>query len=154
MTLPSAATARWLDGDRLAWTADLEGKTRLFLAAPGGAPSAVREWTGAHLQIDPSPDGKALLVTVFRGEAPSDRAADPRLFETSAPRGTVPETGIFDVVDGRWRSLAGPGPDDTHAVRWAGPKTLAFMASGAVAFEDLDHPGVRRFVLGGEEDLR
>ena len=152
--LPNPVSARWVGDDHLAWTVDREGKTRLFVAALPAPAVAIREWSTVHLRLEVSPDGKALLVTAQSWTVSSDAPADAALFATPVAAGSPGEAGIYSIDDGHWRTLSPRRIDDTHFTQWAGPNTIAGTGPGVVYLEDLDHPGMRRFVLGAEEDLR
>jgi len=158
-TIPS--WARWISGDRLAWCDDLEHRTRLFVAGPGEPPKAIREWRDAQVGVEPSQDGRTLFVSVIpAGGAPPVDGQRPRpeaaLFGESVPVGGNPEEFVYFVDEARVVTL-GPAfsdrPNDLRYTQWAGPKTLARIAPGVVALEDVDQPGKRRFVIGAPRDL-
>ena len=145
----------WLEGDRMMWRETLGDRTRLFLETPGQAPTVVREWRNASVSIALSTDRKSVLVSAVTfvkppAWAPDAAQHDPRLFEGEAPQGRVPEEGIYRLGDGAWTALP-PFSErqyDGKSSDWAGPKTVAHIAAGVVAFEDIDAPGKPRFVLG------
>lgn len=156
-------TARWLADDRLCWVASSDGVTRLVVQAPGANPVPVREWKGrANIGIEPSPDGRALLVSVLPGDpTPSGTQiargdSDPALFEAPASGGRIPEEGVFSTDGDRWITLPtfSSKPMDQRYTEWAAPQTLARIANGVVYLEDVGTPGAKRFVLGSEGDLR
>jgi hypothetical protein len=155
-SMPSAFGARWLRGDRLVWVSGLGERKRMFMGAPGVAPTALREWRNASVGLEPSPDGRAVFVSVLPGlpETPNtmQRAPDPALFEGDVPMGTVPEELVFLPDENRFASLGAPFSDRANDQRytvWAGDRTVARISLGGVSFEDIDAPGKRRYVIGG-----
>ncbi len=154
------SSARWVDGDRLVWTDRLGTVTRMFALTPGTAPIVLREWHDAHVEYEVSPDRRAVLVNaipVLSPPAPAgSRVPDPALFSSVAPQGRVPEDQIYLIDQDRFVEL-GPAfstrPDDFRTSQWAGPRTIARLAPGVVAFEDIDAPGKRRFAIGSASDL-
>ncbi len=162
--LPTAGSppwAGWIPGDRLYWHGTLDHRSRMFLAPAGKAPRTLREWTGAAIRIDPAPGGRALFVSVLP-EVPGFTAdgvrwsPDPAQFAGEAPRGSVPEELVYLPEEDRFVPLGRPFSDsasDQRYSQWAGGRTLARIAPGVVYFEDIDSPGKRRFVIGGERDL-
>jgi hypothetical protein len=133
----------------------------MFVAMPGGAPVALREWTDAQVGLELSPDRRAVFLSALpAGGAPAvdtgRRAPDPALFDGPAPLGAVPEESVYLVDEDRWIKLSpfSERPNDLRYTQWAGPRTLARIAPGVVYFEDIDKPGEKRFVLGGEGGLR
>jgi ABC-type transport system involved in multi-copper enzyme maturation permease subunit len=155
-SMPVAFGARWLPGDRLVWLNDLGERKRMFTGAPGAAPTALREWRNASVGLEPSPDGRAVFVSVLPGQPespnPKRRAPDPALFEGSVTAGTVPEELIYLPDENRFVSLGPPFSDRANDQRytvWAGERTLARIGLGLVAFEDIDAPAKRRYVIGG-----
>ena len=157
----SPSWARWLPGDRLAWCDSFDRRTRLFVAAPGEPPKAIREWRDAQVGIEPSPDGHAIFISVIPapgGPATdgSRHSPDPAFFEGSVPEGGNPEELVYLADEARFVSLGPPFSDRANDLRysqWAGPSTLARIAPGVVAFEDIGAGGKRRFVIGGPGDL-
>jgi len=157
----SPGWARWIKDDRLAWCDDLDHRTRLFVARPGEPPRAIRGWNDGQVGIEPSADGRMLFVSVIpAGGAPAIDGqrprTDPALFEGTIPAGANPEELIYLVDEDRFVSLGPPFSgrvNDLRYSQWAGPKTLARIAPGVVALEDVDQPGKRRFVIGGPGDL-
>lgn len=153
---------QWLAGDRLAWVETQDRRTRLMVAQVGRAPLAVREWRDAQVGIRTSPDGRALFVSVISNPSREPRPgpvaeAAPAADEVPTPVGKVPEESVYRPDDGRTTELNPPfsgRPNDLRHTEWAGPKTLARIAPGVVYLEDIDAPGKRRFVIGGEADLR
>jgi ABC-type transport system involved in multi-copper enzyme maturation permease subunit len=158
---PSPPWARWLPGDRLVWKDDLEHRTRLFIGPPGAKPVALLEWQDAQVGIDVAPDGKSLFISVL--PAPGGPAVDnetippdPSLFESPAEQGAVPEELVYLVDEDRFVRLKAPfsiQPSDFRYTQWAASGTLARLAPGVVAFEDVKDPGHPRFVIGGPSDL-
>jgi len=153
------ASALWLDGNRLVWTDQLNGRTRLFLASPGAPAVALREWSGAELRTEASPDGRRVLVTAVTAppQVPTTPSNDPAAFATPVSTGVVPEQSIFLVTDGRWEPVPGtPGGSDTElrATSWVGSRTISRSTDGIVYFEEIEGAKGRRFVLGSEADLR
>jgi len=152
---------RWISGDRLVWLDDLEHRSRLFVGAPGEPPKVLREWRDAQVGIEPSSDGRAVFVSVIPAGGPPTtdpkrRPSDPALFEGEAPMGASPEELVYLPDEDRFLPPETPfsdRPNDHRYTQWAGPKTLARIGAGVVYFEDLDAPGKRRFVIGGEGDL-
>jgi hypothetical protein len=152
---------RWIDGDRFVWQQSLDDRTRMFIGGPGASPRAIREWRKATVGIDPSPDGRAVFISVIpTGGATvvdaSRRPPDPALFAGSVPAGAVPEELVYYPAEDRFTPVGAPFSDranDRRYSQWAGPKTLARLATGVVYFEDIDAPGQRRFVVGGPRDL-
>jgi len=133
----------------------------MFVGTPGAPAKPVREWRDAHVGIQPSPDGRAVFVSVIpaaRGPVVDSnrRPPDPALFEGTAPAGGVAEELVYVPEEDRFITLGPPFSGHANDLRWsewAGPKTLARIAPGVVYFEDIDKPGVRRFVIGGPGDL-
>jgi hypothetical protein len=126
--------AVWVADDRIAWIEEQDGNSRLLEAMPGTAPAVLREWTHTKASIAPSPDGRSLLVVAG--------AASAR------------ELGVIRA-DGGWVGLPSPSVGGKKVfATWAGPNTLARIEADVVYFEDIDKPGVKRFVLGSEADLR
>ena len=151
---------RWLAGDRLAWVEHFQNGRTLVVADVGGIPSVVRRWPEADLRLAVSPDRTSLLVSVRPNEAPQrDDAAAAPLLPSGLPaeNGNVPEEIVYLPGPRRVVVMApsfGKDTYDQRATQWAGPNTLARIAPGVVAFEDLDAPGKRRFVLGSARDLK
>ena len=160
-SVPAPRGASWLDGDRMVWYEILEHKTRMFVGTPGEAPKAVREWHDAEVGIRSSPDRRTVFISVIPAfGAPSVAAGrplpDPARFEGSVPQGSAPEELVYVPDEDRVVSLGHPfsdRPNDQRYSVWAGAKTLARIAPGVVYFEDIDRPGVLRFVIGGSSDL-
>jgi hypothetical protein len=160
--LAPSARAQWLSGDRLAWTETRSEATSLIVASMDGSQNVVRTWSHADVGIVASPDRRAIFVSVLP-QRPKTGAA-PAAEGTSAVRDTpmASREGAFEefvylVDEDRIVSLGPPFSDrlsDQKYTLWAGPKTLARIAPGVVALEDLNAPGKRRFVLGSESDLR
>jgi hypothetical protein len=158
---PASPSASWIQGDRLVWHEDLDHRTRLFVETPGAPPKPLREWRDAQVGIQPSPDGRAVFVSVIPdirgpGVDTSRRPPDPALFEGTAPTGGIAEELVYVPEEDRFITLGPPFSGRANDMRWsewAGPKTLARIAPGVVYFEDIDKPGVRRFVIGGPGDL-
>lgn len=150
--------ARWLAGDRLVWIEALGDRKRLFIASPGAEPTALREWQVASVGIEPSPDGRAVFVSVIEGQSgsvePSSLRGDPAHFVGSLPAGAVPEEVVYLPDDHRFATLGPPFSDrsnDQRYTQWASEKTLARLSLGSVCLEDIDDPGKRRCVIGGPE---
>jgi hypothetical protein len=153
--------AQWLAGDRVAW---LDGGSQdcvLVVASIDGRSKTVREWKGADVGFMVSPDGHALFISVlptFPNSSSVPTTTGGAIHDSpSASRSGVFEELVYFVDEDRMISLGPPFSDrknDQKYTLWAGPKTLARIAAGVVAFEDLDAPGKRRFVLGSESDLR
>jgi len=154
----------WISGDRLVWHERLAHRTRLFVGTPGTTPKVLREWRDARdvrVGIEPSPDGRAVLVSVIpAAAAPAGdalgRPPDPALFEGNAPAGTLPEDLVYFPDEDRFLPLGLPFSEratDLRDTQWAGPKTLARIAPGVVYFEDIDALGKRRFVIGRPGNL-
>jgi ABC-type transport system involved in multi-copper enzyme maturation permease subunit len=157
----SVPGAQWVEGDRVVWLETLDHRSRLFAASPGRAPVALREWTDAQVGLQRSPDARAVFVSALPAGGPpavdgQRRPPDPALFELPVSAGVVPEEVVFLAEEARWITMPvfSGRPNDLRHTMWAGPKTLARIATGVVYFEDFDHPGEKRFVLGGEGDLR
>ncbi len=154
-------TARWLAGDRLVWTETTRGRTRLLTALPGGAPRPLREWNGADIELDPSPDRALVLVmarpaSAGRGRTerrePEDAAPGPDAWESPAGRGVVPELLVFEPETNRWTRLPDrliSGVAGPWRTSWAGPRTIARAGPGVVELLDLDRLDSPRYVLGG-----
>ncbi|HZN54888.1 MAG TPA: hypothetical protein VFB67_06155 [Candidatus Polarisedimenticolaceae bacterium] len=158
---PDPAPWWWSAGDRMIWISSLDRRTRMFVASPGEMPRTLREWSDASVGIVPSPDATAFFVSVLprmAGPMPGQGrpGPDPALFAGEAPAGAVPEEAVYRVSEDRWQVLEvfSTKPNDLRDTQWVGPKSLARMAPGTVYFEDIDAPGKKRFVLGGEEALR
>lgn len=150
--------ARWLAGDRLVWIEAMGDRKRLFIASPGAEPIALREWQVASVGIEPSPDGRAVFVSVIAGQSgsiePSSLRGNPAHFVGSLPSGTVPEEVVYLPDDRRFVTLGPPFSDrsnDQRYTQWAGERTLARLSPGSVCLEDIDNPGNRRCVIGGPE---
>ena len=133
----------------------------MVLELPGGVPKPLREWHDAQVRVETSRDGHAVFVSAIpAGGAPtidaSRPAPDPALFEGSIPNGIAPEEVVYLPEENRFVPLGhafSTRPNDQRYSEWAGPKTLARIAPGVVYFEDIDRPGVLRFVIGGPGDL-
>lgn len=158
--VPAVGTsrARWLAGDRLVWIESVGDRKRMLIASPGAAPVALREWQVASIGIEPSPDGRAVFVTVIEGEQgfaePLSLQGDPTHFVLSVPVGAAPEEMVYLADENRFVSLGASFSDrasDQRYTQWAGAKTLARISLGAVSFEDIDKPGKRRYLFGGPQ---
>jgi hypothetical protein len=151
----------WVDGDRLIWRETLEHRTRMFVGTPGGPPRPIREWREANVGIFPSPDRRAVFVSVLpAGGAPSAAAGravpDTADFQAGVTQGSATEEIVYLPGEDRFVTLGHPfsdRPSDQRYSVWAGPKTLARIAPGVVYLEDIDRPGALRFVIGGSRDL-
>jgi ABC-type transport system involved in multi-copper enzyme maturation permease subunit len=155
-------SARWLADDRLFWFVRLAKRTRLVVMTPGQPPRPIREWEGGNVRLDAAPDRRALFASALPADPlapdtdPVPVASDSPLFVVDVPRGNIPEEGVFQSAGDQWISMpvfSGVLLDQRYT-QWAGPNTLARIANGVVYLEDLDKPADRRFVLGGERDLR
>jgi ABC-type transport system involved in multi-copper enzyme maturation permease subunit len=155
-------SARWLADDRLFWLARKSKTTRLIVMTPGQSPKAIREWEGGNVGLESAPDLRAVFVSALRADPgpppsnPTAGAPESSLFAGDVPRGDVPEEGVFQTAGDRWISVPAfsKAPLDRRYTQWAGPSTLARIASGVVYLEDIGKPAEKRFVLGGEGDLR
>ena len=160
--LSPTARAQWLSGDRLAWIEVGSDATSLVVAAMDGSRKAVRTWSRADVGIVVSPDRRSIFVSVLPQRPKTKTASSAEA--TSSVRDTPPasregafEEFVYLADEDRIVSLGPPFSDrlsDQKYTLWAGPRTLARIAQGVVALEDLDAPGKRRFVLGSESDLR
>jgi hypothetical protein len=153
--------ARWIPGDRRYWSATLDHRSRMFLAAGTESPQPLREWTAAAVHVDAAPGGQAFFVSVLP-EIPNVTSdgthfvPDLRQFAGEVPAGAIPEELVYLTTENRFIRPGPPfsdHPNDLRYTLWAGSKTLARIAPGVVFFEDLDAPGRRRFVIGGASDL-
>jgi hypothetical protein len=153
--------ARWIPGDRRYWSANLDHRTRMFVAAAGQRPQPLREWTGAAVHVDAAPGGRACFVSVLpEGSSAVNENArfvpDLSQFAGDVPAGAVPEELVYLTTENRFVRLGPPFSDRANDLRytlWAGSGTLARIAPGVVYLEDIDAPGTRRFVIGGPSDL-
>jgi len=131
----------WLADDRLAWVEWQGGETTLKVQTRDGRVTSLKSWTNAAVGLDPSPDGNALFVSVL----------------PQPDKSGIFEELVYLADESRLVSLGPPFSDRLHDLKytlWAGPRTLARIAPGVVAFEDVDALGKRRFVLGSERNLR
>ena len=158
---PDPAPWSWGSNDEMVWTSTLGRRTRLFVAKPGAPPTVVREWTNAMVGVGANPGRTAFLVSVLPKppgytEDANRPSPDAKLFEGPAPVGRVPEEGVYRVSESRWQGVQvfSAKSNDLRNTEWAGPKTLARMGLGLVYLEETDELGKKRFVLGGEGDLR
>jgi hypothetical protein len=133
----------------------------MFVGTPGGPPRPIREWREANVGIFPSPDRRAVFVSVLpAGGAPSAAAGravpDTADFQAGVTQGSATEEIVYLPGEDRFVTLGHPfsdRPSDQRYSVWAGPKTLARIAPGVVYLEDIDRPGALRFVIGGSRDL-
>ncbi|HEX4823726.1 MAG TPA: ABC transporter permease subunit [Candidatus Polarisedimenticolaceae bacterium] len=144
---------QWLSGDRLVWLENEgAGGSRVRLRSMGsdGKIVTLRAWRNAAVRIQVSPLGEAVYLSAHELAPGHGKALDP-----GDPEGTVPEHGILRVAEGKWFSI-NPACSEAEecTTTWASERTLARIGPGFLAFEDIDHPGVKRFVLGSEADLR
>lgn len=153
--------ASWMEGDRLAWvekTAD--GAARLVTRSPGEPARVLRSWSGGEIGLQLSPDAKRLFVSALpRNDAGgADTGSQP--VRGSVPLGGTarpPEELVYAPGTGELIVLGppfSPRRNDRRFTSWAGPTTLARVAPGVVALEDLSSPGALRFPIGSASDLR
>ncbi len=170
--------SRWIDGSHVAWVERSEASSRLVIAALGEPGRVVRAWPRSRVTIETSPDHRALLVAA-RCLEPGERivvesdggSREPTQEPASAspaalPPSPCPEVAVYEPETDRWRSpsawrsepyrtivanraavtWAGGAMSPVH---WAGPRTLAWSAPSALAFESLDEPGSLHWFRGG-----
>ena len=137
---PAARRAAWMADDRLAWIEIGETKAELKLGTPGDA-LAIDSWrhrlppgsyAGGSLLLEPSPDGRMLLVT--------------RRAETGA--GSV--CRVYETEADRWYELPAAFQDRFayFSIQWAGAHRLALIGQGSLALYDLEDPHGLEYVFG------
>ena len=129
-----------------------------MLEKPGGPPRVVRTWSGVEVLIDVSPDLRRILVGI--GTLTGERDAAGFILSGGFQ---YREEWVYEVAGDRWLPVArwerrggafrqwGNESFDFSQYRrgWAGPRTLARMGPGLLAFEEIDSPGSIRYVFGG-----
>ena len=143
-----ATKGGWPDDPVRFWLQEEGDATGLVEERASGS-RTLRSWTRAQVGLSRSPDLRFLLVSAmtFPPRAPSP----PQSEEVSYER------WIYEIETGSWKSLPVPReliarahePHESYDASWAGPETLAWTTSQALAFEDLDAPGKLRYVAGG-----
>jgi ABC-type transport system involved in multi-copper enzyme maturation permease subunit len=135
-----ATKGGWPDDPVRFWLQE-EGDATGLVEDRSSGTRTLRSWSHAQVQLRRSPDNRFLLV----GAMPFP---NPQQGE---------ERWIYEIETGSWESLSVPrelidmahDPHESYDASWAGPETLAWTTSQALAFEDLDAPGKLRYVSGG-----
>jgi hypothetical protein len=119
---PFEGHAVWLGEDRLLTAARGSGGTEVRLREAEGE-RTLRSWPKANVMLNPSPDGRRVLVHVVHSDSN--------------------EQWIYDVLYDEWTAVP---PEASRWVQWAGPTTLALAEPGRLALYDLEGESWRNVI--------